>query len=92
MTTANEIPVQTPALDKAAFQGLLDFLAKLQEHKHQYRLACHREEAVMVELAVPGERWEIEFFAGGHVEVERFQSNGHMGDESELKELFTFFD
>jgi hypothetical protein len=87
------VPAAVPAQQLApnALQKLLDFLAKLDQYKHHYRLSCHRDEAIMVELAVPGERWEVEFFADGEVEVERFRSNGHIADESELAELFTTF-
>ncbi len=28
----------------------------------------------MVLIAVPGQRWEVEFFADGHIEIERFLS------------------
>ncbi len=43
----------------------------------------------MVELAIPGERWEVEFFEDGHVEVERFRSHpGGLEDESILEQLF----
>jgi len=53
-----------------------------------YRLSHFREETVAVELAVPGERCEIEFFADGTIEVERFRSDGHISaDESLLTEL-----
>jgi len=86
--TTPQVPI---AIDPHSFQKLLDFLGKLAECKHPYRLACWREEAIMVEMAVPGERWEIEFFADGHVEVERFRSDGHIADESVLHELFTTF-
>lgn len=43
----------------------------------------------MVDIAVPGARWEVEFFADGHVEVEIFRSNGTgvVGEEA-LAELF----
>ncbi len=85
----NGTPVQA---GPNAMQKLLDFLARLGEQKVPYRLASWRDEAVMVELAVPGERWEIEFFADGHVEVERFRSAGDIADESALTELFTYFD
>ena len=30
----------------------------------------------MFQAAVPGERWEIECFRDGHIELERFRSNG----------------
>lgn len=36
----------------------------------------------MVEVAVPGERWEVEFFADGEVAVEVFRSAGMEGEEA----------
>ena len=71
-----------------SFEKLLHFLTKLEQSKISYSLAHHREETVMVMAAIPGERWEIEFFADGSVEVERFGSKGEMGDESLFLELF----
>jgi hypothetical protein len=72
----------------SAFQKLLDFLVKLENAKVTYRLSHFRAETIAVELAVPGERWEVEFFADGTVEVERFRSNGDVSaDESLLTEL-----
>lgn len=91
MSTANAMPSPGPQLDPTSFQKLLDFLAKLQEHNYPYRLSCWRDEAIMVELAVPGERWEVEFFADGSVEVERFRSDGRIHDEAALTELFSTF-
>jgi hypothetical protein len=88
MNPANATPIPVSHLDPTSFQKLLDFLNKLGEQKVPYRLSCWREEAIMVELATPGERWEIEFFADGHVEVERFRSDGHIADESALTDLF----
>jgi hypothetical protein len=72
----------------SSFQKLLDFLVKLENAKVTYRLSHFRAETIAVELAVPGERWEVEFFADGTVEVERFRSNGDVSaDESLLTEL-----
>ena len=88
MSTADTISVPISQLDPTSFQKLLDFLTKLNEQKCPYRLSCWRDEAIMVELATPGDRWEIEFFADGHVEIERFRSNGSIVDESALAELF----
>jgi hypothetical protein len=45
----------------------------------------------MVSVAVPGERWEVEFFADGHVEVERFPSAGDIEGEEALKRLIDAF-
>jgi hypothetical protein len=41
----------------------------------------------MIIVAVPGERWEIEFFPDDHVEVERFVSTGVMENEDRLADL-----
>ena len=41
----------------------------------------------MVAIAVPGERWEVEFFADGHVEVEIFAAKP-MEREEALARLF----
>ena len=70
---------------------LIKFLNKLEEKKIYYTLNKVRD-AVMVEIAVPGERWEVEFFADGTVEVERFVSEGEICGESELEKLFLNFD
>ncbi len=70
---------------------LIDFLEKLEEKKIYYKLNKVRD-AIMVEVAVPGERWEIEFFANGNIEVEKFVSNGEILDADEIEKLFADFD
>jgi hypothetical protein len=73
-------------------QKLLEFLSDLDGHKIFHRLSRARPEAIMVEIAVPGERWEVEFFADGHVEVEVFgRSPGIVGGEEALRRLFDEF-
>jgi hypothetical protein len=54
---------------------LLAFLDRLEQVKIHYRLA-HVRDSIMVEIAVPGERWEVEFFDSGEIEIERFVSTG----------------
>lgn len=75
----------------SAYQRLLDFLCKLEEAKITYSLNHFRAEAIMVTVAVPGERWEIEFLESGSVDVERFRSTGAFSDESALVELFAAY-
>ncbi|NJL09977.1 MAG: hypothetical protein HC908_06745 [Calothrix sp. SM1_7_51] len=41
---------------------LTNFLTELEKHKIKYTLAHYREKTIMVMVAIPGERWEIEFF------------------------------
>jgi hypothetical protein len=73
-------------------QKLLEFLSDLDGRKIFHRLSQIRPEAIMVEIAVPGERWEVEFFADGHVEVEVFgRSPGIVGGEEALQRLFDEF-
>jgi hypothetical protein len=55
---------------------LLSFCAALEQRRARYDVLVARPDAVMVALAVPGERWEIEFFTDGRIEVERFVSRG----------------
>ena len=57
-------------------EDLLEFLCRLEAHRLSYTLAHNRDESIMVTIAVPGERWEVEFFADGAVEVEVFTSDG----------------
>ena len=71
-----------------ALQSMLDFLVALDRAKIFYRLSRVRAEALMVEAAIPGERWEVEFFADGRVEVERFRTvAGVTSDPALLQQL-----
>ncbi|MFJ7934181.1 hypothetical protein [Sporosarcina sp. NPDC096371] len=70
---------------------LLDFLNKLEDKKIYYKLDKVRNESIMVEVAVPGERWEVEFMDDGTIEIEKFIVDGDMYEGSELKYLFENF-
>lgn len=73
------------------FKKLNDFLNKLQENHIFYRLSKVRKESIMVEVAVPGQRWEIEFMEEGTVEIEKFISDGQYYDGKEIEILFRDF-
>src|SRR5258707_13448490 len=73
------------------FGQILELLRQLDQAKIAHRLGQIRDDALLIEVDVPGERWEIEFVDYGdevHVEIERFRSNGKIGDEALLEELF----
>jgi hypothetical protein len=73
---------------------LLGLLTRLDEARIHYALDHVREEAVMVRVAVPGERWEIELVEYGdkfHWEIERFVSGGTIDGEAALDDLFGRF-
>ncbi len=57
------------------FNSLVAFLDKLEQQKIGYTLAHNREEAIMVLVAVPGERWEVEFMGDGSAEAGTLDHN-----------------
>ncbi len=71
-----------------AFAKMIEFVNRLDDQKIHYVLAHHRTDTLMVNVALPGQRWEVEFFEDGSIEVEKFLSNGDIGDERSLAELF----
>ena len=69
---------------------IIDFLNKLEEVKIFYKLDKTNDEYIMVEVAVPGERWEIEFSVDD-IQIEKFISTGHLFGEPEIDVLFANF-
>jgi len=78
-------------LKSHGFGKLVKFLNQLEQERISYTLAHHRDETIMVNVALPGERWEVEFFEDGSVEVERFTSRGEIAGEEVLSELFALY-
>jgi len=50
---------------RSTIHGILELLARLKAAHMYYRLSDPTEGALMVEVAAPGERWEICAAAGG---------------------------
>ena len=70
---------------------LLDFIQCLEEHRIFYELHKYTHRRIMVNVTVPGERWEVEFGEDGDMAVEKFVTTGGVGDRERLTELFTRF-
>lgn len=68
--------------------SLLEFLERLEQERIGYHLQHTRPESIMVSIAVPGERWEVEFLEDGHVEIEKFIGDGQISGEALLDTLF----
>ncbi len=66
---------------------LIEFLDLLDDKRIYYRLNRIRD-SIMIEIAVPGQRWEVEFMVDGSVVVEKFISSGQLFNEDELSVLF----
>jgi hypothetical protein len=70
------------------FQRLLNFLSEMERQNIFFTLARTRPDTVMVNIRVPGEYWEVEFFADGQIEVEVFTSRAGVEGVETLAELF----
>lgn len=57
------------------FGDFLLFLEELERRKIAYDLDHVRPDTLMVQVYVPGQRWEVEFYADGRIEIEVFQSS-----------------
>ena len=64
------------------------FLVELEKARIHYTLTTAREGAVMVQVAIPNERWEIEFFPNRSPEVEIFRGDENMYGPEALDRLF----
>lgn len=75
-----------------ALAGASLLLTELDQRHVPYQIQVVRSGALMVSVAIPGERWEIEFFDDGHIEVERFTSNGVEEVIDVIPRLLSYFD
>ena len=74
-------------------EDVLRFCNELNERRASYRLSVVRPEAIQVTVDVPGERWEIEFFPDGEIELERFVSQGVVqAGPADLEEALRYYD
>ena len=72
-------------------KALTTLLRRLDAAKIHYKLDSVRAGYVMVTVAVPGQRWEIEFSEDGEFEIEVFTSTGEVRGREALNELFASF-
>ncbi len=66
---------------------LLEVLDRLREAGLHTTLRQDRENAVSIDVVVPGQRWEIDVLDDGSVELEVFRSEGVTGSEAQLTDL-----
>lgn len=71
--------------------ALLKFISRLEESNMYYTLEHNRDDTIVVVVSVPGERWEVEFYSDGNVEIEIFKSQGEIKDREEIERLFKEF-
>ena len=66
---------------------LLDLLERLEENKIYYRINKVNDN-ILVEVAIPGERWEIEVLRSGLIQIEKFISTGEIIGELTPNDVF----
>lgn len=69
-------------------EELIQFINKLEERKIFFRVDKIRNESILINVTVPGQRWEIEFLTDGSVEIEKFISDGQIFGKEQLEVLF----
>ena len=73
-------------IEGGVFGRLVDLLNRLDAAHLHYRLEHTRPDSIMIDVAVPGWRWEIEFMADGSLDIERYQSVSGVESNPELIE------
>ncbi|PZS31129.1 MAG: hypothetical protein DLM58_12380 [Pseudonocardiales bacterium] len=68
------------------FGRLLDLLNRLDAAHVYYKLDHTRPDSVLIEISLPGWRWEVEFMADGSLDIERFRSTGDVVNDATLIE------
>jgi hypothetical protein len=70
---------------------VLELLNRLENAKIYYKLAHNQEDAISIEVAVPGQRWEIDCYWNGVTDVEIFKSDGTILDATAVDQLLRDF-
>lgn len=82
-------------MENSAFGQLLWFLWELDAANIHHTLAAPTASppngAIMVQVTVPGEYWEVEFHEDGDIGVEVFVSRNGVEGKEALDELFDRF-
>lgn len=76
-------------MEGGVFGRLLDFLNRLDRAHIFYKLDRTRPDSVMIDISLPGWRWEVEFMVDGSIDIERYESvAGVENDPGLLERMF----
>jgi hypothetical protein len=78
----------TSSDDASGWAQSMRLFSDLEAKKLSFTTSTIRSGAILVNVAVPGERWEIEIFGDGHHEIEIFRSSGEIFSEKKLSDLW----
>ncbi|GAC1319126.1 MAG: hypothetical protein NVSMB14_16350 [Isosphaeraceae bacterium] len=71
-------------MNESSNSKLFEVIQTLRRAEIHFSLCVTREQAITILAAVPGERWEIDVFRDGSVELEVFRSDGDIQTEERL--------
>ena len=73
---------------------MLSIISLLEDNGIYYRLNKFNTEndRILIEAAIPGERWEIEIDQESNVYIEKFLSDGSIYPEDELTKMIDWID
>ncbi len=74
---------------KNPFDKMMEIIAFLEENHVYYRISkvSDANNSIMIDLAIPGERWEIDIQDNGQVSIDKFIYDMNYYDETALEEL-----
>jgi hypothetical protein len=74
-------------MEGGPYGRLLDFLNRLDRVRISYKLGHTRPDSVMIDISLPGWRWEVEFMVDGSIDIERYRSVAGVENDPRLLEV-----
>lgn len=85
-------PASIRNLRKYTREEFFEFLRGLDEAKIYYKLKRDKtDQSILVEVVVPGERWQIKYTSDGAIEIEKFGKDGDILWERKNSNLVRLF-
>ncbi len=72
-------------------EKVLGLLKRLHDARIYFTLAHNQEDAITIQVVVPGQRWEIDCYVDGTIDIEIFKSDGAVRDVPAIDTLFRDF-
>lgn len=86
------LPLPLQKVKKYTRDDLFELLKALDKDKMYYGLRrSKKDETMLIEVVVPGERWQIEYFIDGSIKIQKYISDGDLLCEDESSNLYKLF-
>lgn len=74
-------------MEGGLYGRLLDFLNRLDRAHIFYKLDHTRPDSVVIDISLPGWRWEVEFMVDGSIDIERYRSVAGVENDPKLLDV-----